>query len=89
VLITAFAIEIAILLYHGLGPREELAQHLQVLYGLQSGNEGWAARLSGSLAWAGQLAILAGALLLMLDRRNKRAAERAKAKEAAAPPPPH
>lgn len=86
-LITAFAIEGAILLFHAFAGYDEVAAHLRVLTGLQSGNEGWAARLTGNLAWVGHLAILAGAALLMLDRRNKRAAERAKAAEAAAPDP--
>jgi hypothetical protein len=56
-------------------PRLGLARrspaHLRVLYGLQSGNEGLAAGLTGNLSWVVQLTILAIAALLMLDRRNK------------------
>jgi hypothetical protein len=55
---------------------------MRVLYGLQSGNEGWAARFTGSLSRVVQLCLVAGGVLLMLDRRNKRAAERAKAEAA-------
>lgn len=84
-LITAFAIEIALYLFHAFGPRAELAAHLRVLYGLPSGNEGWTARLTGNLAWAGQLAIFAGAALLVLDRRSRRAAARAEVDGAASP----
>lgn len=79
-LVTAFAIEIALMIYHSLGPREELAAYLRILYGLPAGNEDWAARFTGSLSRILQLVLVAGALLLMLDRRNRRvAAERAKA----------
>jgi hypothetical protein len=81
-LITAFAIEVTIMIYHSIGPREELAAYMRVLYGLQSGNEGWAARFTGSLSRVVQLCLVAGGVLLMLDRRNKRAAERAKAEAA-------
>lgn len=83
VLITAFAIEIVLAVAHALGPRAEYAAHMRVLYGLPIGNESLLAWFTGSLAWWGQLAIFAGVGLLMLDRRNKRAAERAKAEEAA------
>ena len=83
-LITAFAIEIAIMLYHSFGSREDQAAYLRSLYGLQSGNEDLAARFTGSLSWVVQLCFVAGALLLMVDRRNKRAAERAKAAAAKA-----
>jgi hypothetical protein len=82
-LITAFAIEIAIMLYHGFGPREDYAAYMRSLYGLQSGNEDWAARFTGSLSRVVQLCLVAGAVLLMVDRRNKRAAERARAEAAA------
>jgi hypothetical protein len=82
-LIAAFAIEAAILLFHAIGGRDELAAHMRVLYGLTSGNEGLAARVTGNLSWVVQLALLAGFLLLMLDRRHKRAAARAKAEAAA------
>lgn len=78
-LIAAFAIEAAILLFHAIGGRDELAAHMRVLYGLTSGNEGLAARLTGNLSWVVQFALLTGFLLLMLDRRRKRAAARAKA----------
>lgn len=81
VLITAVAIEVAIVIFHAFSGYDEVAAHLRVLTGLQSGNEGWTARFSGSLAWVAQLSILAGAALLTLDRRNKRAAGRAKADE--------
>jgi|GEM_PF-4242174 len=87
VLITAFAIEVAIVVAHALGPRAEYAAHMRVLYGLPVGNESWLAWFTGSLAWWAQLAIFAGVGLLMLDRRGKRAAERAKAAEAAEPDP--
>jgi hypothetical protein len=78
VLITGFAIEAAIYLFHAFGPRDELAAHMRVLYGLQSGNEGMTARLTGSLSWVVQLAIFGGIILLIVDRRRKRAAERAR-----------
>lgn len=78
-LITAFAIEIGLAVAHALGPRDEYAAHMRVLYGLPVGNESWLAWFTGSLAWWAQLAIFAGVGLLMLDRRGKRAAERAKA----------
>jgi len=80
-LITAFAMEVAIMLYHSFGPREELAAYLRMLYGLPSGNEGWAARFAGSLSRILQYVLVTGALLLMLDRRNRRI----EAKRAAAP----
>ena len=78
-LITAVAIEIAIMLYHAFGSREGLAAYMRVLYGLQSGNEDMAARFTGSLSWVVQLCFIAGALLLMVDRRIRNAAARAKA----------
>lgn len=80
-LVAAFGIEVAIMLFHALRPRAELAEHMRVLTGLTAGNEGWVARLTGNLSWFCQLSLLAGGLLLMLDRRNKRAAARAKAAE--------
>ena len=82
-LIAAVAIEVAILLFHAFGSRDDLAAHMRVLYGLESGNEGLAARLTGNLSWVVQLAIVTGVLLMMLDRRRRRIAERAKAAEAA------
>jgi hypothetical protein len=85
-LITGFAIEAAIYLYHAFGPREEFAAHMRVLYGLTSGNESMTARLSGNSSWVVQLSIFAGIILLMVDRRRKRAAERAKAEAAKTAP---
>ena len=87
-LITAFAMEVAIMVYHSLGPREELAAYLRMLYGLPGGNESWAARFTGSLSRILQLVLVAGALLLMLDRRNRSsAAKRAGAPQAGRPAP--
>ncbi len=83
-LIAAFAIEVAIQLFHAVRGRDELAQHMRVLTGLESGNEGWTARLTGNLSSVVVLCVLAGVLLLMLDRRDKRSAARAKAAQAAA-----
>jgi hypothetical protein len=81
-LITAFAIEI--MLYHGFGSREDYAAYMRSLYGLRSGNEDWTARFTGSLSWVVQLCLVGGAVLLAVDRRNKRAAAgRAKAEAAA------
>ena len=82
-LITAFAIEIAIMLYHGFGSREDYAAYMRSLYGLRNGNEDWAARFTGSLSWVVQLCLVGGAVLLAVDRRNTRAAaERARAEAA-------
>ncbi|MEA3043232.1 MAG: hypothetical protein QOJ53_1249 [Sphingomonadales bacterium] len=83
-LITAFAIEAAIYLFHFFGPIDEFAAHMRVLYGMQSGNESMTARLTGNLSWVVQLSIVTGIILLMVDRRRKRAAERARAEAAAA-----
>lgn len=77
-LITAVAIEIAIMLYHAFGSRDGLAAYMRVLYGLQSGNEDMVARFTGNLSWVVQLCLIAGALLLMVDRRIRSAAARAK-----------
>jgi len=83
VLITGFAIEAALYLWHALGPREEFAAHMRVLYGLTSGNESMAARLTGNLSWVVLLSIAAAFALQVIDRRRKRAGERAKAEAAA------
>jgi hypothetical protein len=82
VLITAFAIEVGVALVHAFTPRAELAGHMRVLYGLQSGSESWTAQLTGNIAWYATLAIIGSAILLMIDRRNKRAAAQATAKPA-------
>lgn len=83
-LIVAAGVEISIVVYHSVGPVEEYAQHMRVLYGLEAGNEGWRAHLTGTLSRYAQLSIVAGALLMMLDRRNRR---RAEAREVAARAP--
>lgn len=81
-LIAALAIEVAIQLFHAFAGRDELAAHMRVLYGLQSGDESWTARLTGHLSSAILLCVVAGAALLAIDRRNRRAADAAKAAKA-------
>jgi branched-subunit amino acid transport protein len=87
-LITGFAIEGALYVLHALGPREEFAAHMRVLYGLTSGNESLTARLTGNLSWVVLLSIVAAFTLQVVDRRRRRvAAARAKAEAAAGPDP--
>jgi hypothetical protein len=81
-LITAFVIEAAIALVHAFTPRAEVAGHMRVFTGLRSGSESWTAQLTGNIAWYAILAMIVSAILLMIDRRNKRAAARAKAEQA-------
>jgi hypothetical protein len=59
-----------------------IAGHMRVFTGLRSGSESWTAQLTGNIAWYAILAMIVSAILLMIDRRNKRAAARAKAEQA-------
>ena len=87
-LIAALSIEIGSIVIHAIGGQEELAAHMRVFTGLTDGHEGWLARVTGNLSWFGFIALAAAFVLLMVDRRRKRAAERAEAEARAGPRDP-
>lgn len=70
-MILAGAILLAVEIVHVIGPRDDLAGHMRVLTGLTVGNESPLARFTGSLTQVLSAAILIGAVLLWLDRRNR------------------
>jgi hypothetical protein len=78
-LLCALAAEIGSLVLHMLGGPEEFGAHMRVFTGLTDGEEGWLAQVTGRLSWLCYAAILLAFVLLMVDRRAKRAAEKADA----------
>ena len=71
VLILAGAILLAIEIWHMLGPREEFAGHMRVVFGLTTGSESPVARFTGTLTTMLFWTILIGSALLRLDRRRR------------------
>lgn len=86
-LFACIALELGMIVLHLAMGEGALAEHMRVLYGQTSGNEGPLARFTGNLAWVTQLALMLAIVLMIVDRRiRRRRAEEAKAAEKAETP---